>query len=252
MRRILAASVFLTLLTAPVSAADGAGRAESQRSRIASMEAQVAAKKAVIRQSWREIARLDHLIAQAAPPVAESATPPEDAPAGQERAEALLDQSFQRESLESQRRQGLQGILAAYREVGYLEEEIRAARSQMGRKPLLEGDWNLTLLPNGARGLVSLTQNGTLIEGVYAMESGLTGNLQGTYINGQVTLERIDSRYGKMGRLEGQVTKDGGGVQGSWYSYDLQSGNPLTGAFTLQRQEGGTEGTTGPDGGAKP
>lgn len=252
MRRLLAALSFLALLTAPSPGADGAGRSDSQRSKIASMEAQIAAKRAVIRQSWREVARLDHLISQAVPPVSDSPAPPDDSPAGQERAEALLDQSFQRESLESQRRQTLQGILAAYREAGYLEEEIRAARTQLGRKPLLEGDWVMTLLPNGARGLVSITQNGTLIEGVYAMESGLSGNLQGTYINGQVTLERIDSRYGKMGRLEGQVMKDGAHVQGSWYSYDLQSGNPLTGAFTLERPEDLSDGTQAPEGGAKP
>ena len=246
MKRLLAALGFLVFLSTALPAADGAGRADSQRSKIASIEAQISAKKAVIRQTWREVGRLDHLIAQAIPPVPESPPSSEESATGEERAEALLDQSFQRESLESQRRQALQGLLSAYREVGYLEEEIRTARAQLGRKPLLEGDWTLALLPNGARGQVSLTQNGTLVEGVYVMESGLSGNLQGTYINGQLTLERIDSKYGKMGRLEGQLMKDGSHIQGSWYSYDLQSGNPLTGAFTLERPEGGPEGRGAP------
>lgn len=239
MRTVWTAMVFFVLLAVVSPAADGLGRGEPARARISAMEAQISAAKSVIRQTWKEIARLDRLVAQAAPAAAEP--PPagaDETSAGVERAEALLDQAFERESLESQRRLALQSLVNAYIELGYLEEEVRSAKAQMGRKPLLEGDWTLTILPMGARGQITLGQKGTLVEGDYVMESGLTGNVQGTFISGQVVLERIDSTYGKMGRFEGQLTKDGGRIQGSWYSYDLQSGNPVSGSFTMERIEG--------------
>lgn len=238
MRTVWTAMSFLVLVTVGSPAADGPARGESARARISTLEAQISASKSVIRQTWKEIARLDRLVAQAAPPAAEPpAAGADEASAGVERAEAMLDQAFERESLESQRRLALQSLVNAYLELGYLEEEVRSAKSQMGRRPLLEGDWTLTVLPMGARGQVALGQKGTIVEGDYVMESGLTGNLQGTFISGQVVLERIDSTYGKMGRFEGQLTKDGGRIQGSWYSYDLQSGNPVSGSFTMDRIE---------------
>lgn len=238
--RLLLLTALLATIPEGLRAADGLGRSEQLRAKITALQTQIESKKAVIRQTWREVARLDLLIAQAGPSPSDAASP-EEPPGGADWAEALLDQAFQREAFESQRRQALQSILGSYREVEYLEEEVRSARSQLGQKPLLEGSWTLTILPMGARGQVSMAQSGTLVQGEYVMESGLTGNLQGTFINGQVTLERIDSKYGKMGRLEGQLMKDEDRIQGSWYSYDLQSGNPLTGSFVLERDREGAD-----------
>jgi hypothetical protein len=226
-------------VAAVIPASDGGSRLDALRAKLSVLEAQIASKKTLVRQNWKDVARLDRLIAAAAPPAAEAPAPgPDEVSSGSERAGALLQQSYDRASLESERLQVLQGIVAAYKEIAFLEEEARTTRGQVGRRPVMEGDWALTILPMGARGEFSLNQNGTLVDGVYIMESGLTGNVQGTLINGQITLERIDSKYGKMGRLEGQVSKDGSRIQGSWYSYDVQSGNPLTGSFTLERIEG--------------
>ncbi len=48
-------------------------------------------------------------------------------------------------------------------------------------------------------------------------------------------LERIDAQYGRMGKFEAQLMKDQNSLKGSWYSYDLASGQPLVGALVMER-----------------
>jgi hypothetical protein len=140
--------------------------------------------------------------------------------------------------VETQRYNLLQSLNELYSEVGLLESEIKKVREELQEtQQVLDGHWSLTLMPSGAQGDIYLSQNGTLVTGDYRLDSGQTGSLQGTFVNGSVVLERIDARYGKMGRYEGALTKDRQSIKGTWYSYDFASGQPLTGAFSLERTQ---------------
>ena len=234
MRKRLAFSlIFLWTLVLP--AADGS-RAENFKMRLAAIEAQLSSKKAAIRDAWIEVLRLDRLILQALPVAGETPQSlPEDSGSAADKVQSLLDLSFDRESLERRRQEALQGILADYREVTHLEDELQRTKSKIERSGSLDGGWALTMMPQGLKGEVFIVQSGVMLSGDYQMENGLVGSVQGTLVSSQVTLERIDSKYGKMGRFEGQVMKDGGRIQGTWYSYDILSGQALTGAFYMER-----------------
>ena len=80
-----------------------------------------------------------------------------------------------------------------------------------------------------------LDQKGTLVSGEYRFENGQNGNVQGTLVNGQLVLERIDAQYGRIGRLEAALSKDQNSLKGTWYSYEVSSGQPLMGAVAIDR-----------------
>ena len=218
-----------------LGAADG-GRGDISRVKLAALESQIAAKKGIIRQAWQEVHRLDRLIAQYVPPVPDVPPAlPDESIAGAEKMQALLDLSFERGALESQRQSTLQSLLTLYQEMVFLEDQARTARTSVGRRPPLDGTWNITLMPQGLRGQINLDQKGAIVSGDYQLEGGLSGSVQGTFVNGQVSFERIDSKFGKMGRFEGQLMKEETRIQGTWWSYDVMSGQPMSGPFAMEK-----------------
>ncbi len=210
-------------------AGDG-GSAEAQRVRAGALEALVAAKQAYIQSTWRELSQVDGQLAQLRDdaPDAEQRTP--------ERARELLAVAERRQLLEARRLQLLRDLAGAYGELAATRLLLSENKAQMRRaQQVLDGHWAIGLMPSGLKGDFFLDQNGTLVAGEYRLENGQTGNLQGTFISGHLLLERIDSQYGKIGRYEAALGKDPNALKGTWYSYDLTSGQPLTGAFTMDR-----------------
>jgi hypothetical protein len=103
----------------------------------------------------------------------------------------------------------------------------------------LTGTWEITYLPSGDKGTLSLRQSGTLLVGEYTLEGGWAGSLQGTIVNGKVLLHRIDSKLGQSQNLEGQLSPDGGTIRGTWQNFILSGGAPTSGNWVAQKKERG-------------
>jgi hypothetical protein len=101
----------------------------------------------------------------------------------------------------------------------------------------LTGYWDVRLLSGGERGLFFLVQSGAVLSGEYGLEGGYKGSLQGTYVDGQVMLQRIDTRLGRIMDLDGTVAADGKSIRGTWRRHDLSSGRPATGAWSATRRD---------------
>jgi hypothetical protein len=151
-------------------------------------------------------------------------------------ARDLLPGALTRRDMEAERCQLVKDLIDLYQELDVIQGEIQKIRSDMQEtQQILDGHWIFTIMPAGTKGDVFLSQNGTLVTGDYTMENGQAGSLQGTFVNNVLVLEKIDQKFGKNGRIEGAMTKDRRTVRGSWFSYEFSSGQPLTGAFSLDR-----------------
>lgn len=224
----------LLLFTAVTGASD-LGR-ETARMRLVSLETTLAAKRSLLRDKWAALAQIDSQIADLS--ASEAAGAAEGDSRTPEKVRDLLQAAQKRQFLEGERIQLLLGMQDLFQEVKALQEEVQKARSELQEtSQVLEGRWTVTLMPAGTRGEVYLSQNGTLLTGDYRLENGQSGSLQGTFVNNVLVLERIDSRYGKMGRFEGTLAANKLSVRGAWYSYDIMSGQPLSGAFVLERSQ---------------
>jgi len=204
------------------------------RIRLVALETLLAAKKSLIQTKWTALAQLDSQT-RSAVSQDEAITGDTDQRSA-ERVKDFLKGAYRRQNLESERYQLLKSLQDLYQEADAIQSEIQKMRSDLqGAQQAIEGHWVLTLMPAGSKGDVYLTQNGTLVTGDYAMENSQTGSLQGTFVNNVLVLEKIDTKFGKNGRLEGGLSKDRQSVRGSWFSYEFASGLPLTGAFSLDR-----------------
>jgi hypothetical protein len=114
-------------------------------------------------------------------------------------------------------------------------EELTAALPATAES--LTGYWDVRLLSGGERGLFFLVQSGAVLSGEYGLEGGYKGSLQGTFVDGQVMLQRIDTRLGRIMDLDGTVAADGKSIRGTWRRHDLSSGRPATGAWSATRRE---------------
>lgn len=222
----------LFVLAGAVWAADGSR--EAMRIRLVSLETLAASKRALIAAKWTNLGFID---AQARGAVAgEEALAGDPEPRSPEKVRELLRGAEKRRELEEERYQQLRSLQDLYLELEAIQAEIQKVRTDMqGALQVLEGHWVVTFMPSGAKSDVYLSQNGTIVSGDYSSESGQAGNLQGTFVNNVLVLERIDAKAGRNGRLEGSLSKDGKSVRGSWFSYEFSSGQPLTGAFSLDR-----------------
>lgn len=101
----------------------------------------------------------------------------------------------------------------------------------------LTGTWEITYLPSGDKGTLSLRQSGTILVGEYSLEGGWQGSLQGTIVNSKILLHRIDSKLGQSQNLEGQLAPDGKTIRGTWQNFILSGGAPTSGNWVAQKQE---------------
>jgi hypothetical protein len=101
----------------------------------------------------------------------------------------------------------------------------------------LTGKWNVTYLPSTSRGVFVLRQTGTIVQGQYQLDGGWKGSLQGTFIDGKIYMQRIDSKLGRSSELEGFLSSDGASIRGTWRNYNLTDGGTASGSWTASRQE---------------
>lgn len=117
-----------------------------------------------------------------------------------------------------------------------LELRTAVANSRRGdpRDPL-SGDWTFSYVTPPISGTMSLRLDGVLLSGTYALADGRSGSLRGTFVNGRIRLERVDSKLGFDGTLEGTLDSTLGELKGAWTPNELASGGPGVSSWSARR-----------------
>lgn len=124
--------------------------------------------------------------------------------------------------------------LVAEREV--ITQRVAELRgSRLGREEPLTGTWQVSWMPGGIGGTFYLDQSGTLVTGQYRLSNGMAGSLQGTFVNGKLYLQRIDSVRGRDAEIEGYLESDGTRLRGTWQNFELVQGGLPRGQWTARR-----------------
>ncbi len=120
--------------------------------------------------------------------------------------------------------------------VEFIRNRIGVLRSGLpSATESLTGRWQVIYLPMGDRGWFQLKQTGTLLGGEYHLEGGWKGSLQGTFIDGKVFLQRIDSKLGRFSELQGYLSSDGKSIKGSWQNFELSGIDPSSGSWSATK-----------------
>jgi len=118
------------------------------------------------------------------------------------------------------------------------ERKVASLRGVLPKpRETLTGSWTITYLPGGSKGVFVLRQAGTIVQGQYQLEGGWKGSLQGTFIDGKLYVQRIDSKLGRSSELQGYLSSDGRSIKGTWQNYNLTDGAASSGSWTATRQE---------------
>lgn len=116
-----------------------------------------------------------------------------------------------------------------------LNRRVSDMRSRpLRQQEILTGTWDVTWMPSGQSGSFYLDQSGTLVSGQYKIGSS-TGSLQGTFINGKLYLQRIDSQRGRDCEIEGVLEPDGNKIRGTWQNFELVQGGIPRGQWVARR-----------------
>ncbi len=118
------------------------------------------------------------------------------------------------------------------------QAELRRLTGGTGpSRDLISGAWQLVMEPGGHNGLMTLTLDGTLIQGTYDLDGGWTGSMRGTLVGGRVRMERIDSQMGFVAIFYGALRVEGDDVrlEGKWEATQLAAGMPSAGGWVAQR-----------------
>ncbi len=226
--------ILLALMAFALACPAADGTVEANRVRQVTLDTLLSARRAILKSKSNTLSQLDTQLREAMTATTQVAVDGDSATP--ERLGEMLKRTVRVQNLLAQRVLLLQSIQEDTNEIAGLQSELDRVKSSLDRsRQVMEGHWNVTLMPAGTRGDFYISQNGTILTGDYRLENGQSGSLQGLFVKDQIVLERIDATFGKMGRLEGAVSKDRVTVKGTWYSYDLSSGQQVTGPFTLDK-----------------
>ena len=143
----------------------------------------------------------------------------------------------QRETLVKEGKRARERIAERLHRLSLLDHKIAELRDALPKKEeSITGSWDVTLLPGGDKGVITLKQSGTIVTGQYQFEGGWKGSFQGTLINRKVFLQRIDSKLGRVGEFEGFLSSDGKTMRGTWQNYELTA----SGDSTLSKSPSGS------------
>jgi hypothetical protein len=121
--------------------------------------------------------------------------------------------------------------------IALLGQQLDSLRSTLpADRESVTGLWDVSLLPSGDKGVFALWQSGTIISGQYVLDGPFRGSLEGTLVNRQILLRRIDARLGRSMELSGYLSADGSSVQGTWLNYDLSSGRSPSGSWSARKR----------------
>jgi hypothetical protein len=104
------------------------------------------------------------------------------------------------------------------------------------RADALTGRWQVTIQPQNLTAVFDLTLDGTVIRGNYLVNGVSSGSFRGALANGQLRMQRLDSKGGFDSTWEGTLT--GGRIIGTWTTNELVTGQPNRGDWTAVRENG--------------
>ncbi len=119
------------------------------------------------------------------------------------------------------------------RRIGALQEDLAGRPASLDP---VTGRWRVRLDPGDRSGTFDLRLRGTLVSGRYGLDDGPSGSLTGTYVDGTLTLRRVDSRAGFDVTYTGTVDPGAGRISGRWQGTELANGSPSSGGWTAARQ----------------
>lgn len=137
--------------------------------------------------------------------------------------------------------QQLRSTIGARR--AYLEQvqaEIRRMdETNQGTPDEVSGRWTVAIDPGGLKGTFDLRLDGSLVTGVYQLAGGWRGSLRGTFIDGNVRLERIDTQQGFNAVYTGRLVTRGNEkrLEGTWDATNLAVGMPASGTWVGRREQ---------------
>ena len=156
----------------------------------------------------------------------------------QTREEEIMKVEQSVEALTQETRRIRADIQDAHTRIDLLGERIGRLRKTLpSDTESLTGNWDVSYLPSGDKGVFSLRQSGTLLIGEYTLEGGWKGSLQGTFVDGKVLLHRIDSKLGRSSDLEGTLAPDGRTIRGTWQNFILSGGQPTSGQWVARKRQ---------------
>lgn len=121
--------------------------------------------------------------------------------------------------------------------IALIRARLEGLRASLPRdSDSVTGIWDIAILPSGDRGVFALWQTGTIVSGQYVLDGPFRGSLEGTLVNRQLLLRRIDARLGRSMEFSGYLAEDGQSVQGTWLNYDLSSGRSPSGSWTARKR----------------
>jgi hypothetical protein len=136
--------------------------------------------------------------------------------------------------------QQLRSTIGARR--AYLEQvqsEIRRMDEANQANPdELSGRWSVAVEPGAMKGTFDIRLDGSIVTGVYQLSGGWRGSLRGTFIDGNVRLERIDSQLGFAAVYSGRLVLRGSEkrLEGTWDATNLAVGMPASGTWVGRRE----------------
>lgn len=137
--------------------------------------------------------------------------------------------------------QQLRATIAARRaSLDQLLAEVKRLQEALGgEEDELSGRWDVTIEPGDLVGTFDLRLDGTIVSGVYTLAGGWRGSLRGTFISGNLRLERIDSQLGLVAVYTARlITRDNEKrLEGRWESTNLAAGMAQTGTWVAQREK---------------
>lgn len=114
-----------------------------------------------------------------------------------------------------------------------LGREIERARNRsLVETSQLDGLWRVEVSPSGEFGVAKFEVEGTLVTGTYRLSNGSQGSVRGTFADGRVELERIDSKTGLDAALTGVLNAATGEIAGEWTAVDVSGGRQAGGEWS--------------------
>lgn len=136
-------------------------------------------------------------------------------------------------------------LLEALRRREAISAELGRVRGAPADLPdPLTGTWELTLEPQGRRGILDLTLDGTAVRGTLGLDDGSFGSVTGTFTDGSIRLERVSAEGGLDIALDGRLAADGT-LRGTWRPLVLGRGEPPGGTWEAEMPAEGTGGASG-------
>lgn len=141
------------------------------------------------------------------------------------------------EALETAARETRSEIYALRSRLDVLRSELARRSNPTDLPDPLTGAWLITLEPQDVQGLMDLELDGTLVRGTVGLGDGSFGSVRGTFVRGEIRLERVSADGGLDLVFEGRYDPVSRTLAGNWRPTVHGRGGPAGGEFVATPRE---------------